>query len=151
MPVPVGAILMGASVVANVMGASASSRARRLAAKEEAARREAQALEEERRSARELMLFKRKGQSALGSQVSAYTKAGVSLSDSALLNVASSAANLNSDAVEMERASKQQVALIRMGAAGLRQEARDIARSQPLELAGTVLGGIGGILERQGR
>jgi hypothetical protein len=140
------AVAIGASVVANVLGSSAAASAKRRAAEEEALRREAQAVEEERRSKRELSLFKRKSQAVLGDAVSSYAKAGVNLSDSALLNIATSSANLESDAVEMERQSKENARLIRMGAAGMRQEARDIAAAQPFEIAGTVLSGIGKLL-----
>lgn len=139
-------IVAGASVIANVLGSNASAKAKRRAAKEEAARREAQAIEEERRSKREVSLFKRKAQAAIGDAVSTYAKAGVQLSDSALLNVATSQANLDSDAVEMERQGKEQARLIRMGAASMRQEARDIASAQPLNVASTILSGASTIL-----
>jgi hypothetical protein len=128
-------------------GNKAKAKAQKKALQAQAFLQEAQATEQLRQTEKQVDISKKKAKVIFGDQVSAFAKAGVQLSDSALLVLANTKSELEQEGVEIQRQGSENARLIRLGAAQLRQEAKDIGRSLPNIQAGTILSGIGSTLK----
>lgn len=144
---------IAAEVIGTISGAEAQQQAGRAQAKAlnaQAAVRELQADEELRKTKKQVEASKKKSQIVFGEQVSSYAKAGVNLSDSPLLVLASNKFEMEQEAVEIERQGVQNASFIRAGAQVLRQEAKATKNAADMAVGGTILSGIGSIAGRVG-
>ena len=144
-PVTVAVVGMGLGAAGTVM--SVKGARERAAAEKKALRGKArlQALKADERLVQletELDIFETKKEIAMGDSISSYAKAGVALSGSPLMALASNERELQSSLAEMERKGLKEAELIRAGAQGLNDAASDIDTSA--EEAGIILNGLAG-------
>jgi hypothetical protein len=144
-PLVVAAVVQG---IGSLLGGEADkqkARAKRKQMQAEAALRELQAKEELRKTYKQIDISKKRASVALGDQVSMFAKAGVNVSDSALLVIGSNQFELEQERVEIQRQGEMNARFIREGAALLRQEAKASKAGEGMQTAGTVLGAVGKI------
>ena len=132
-----------AGTALQVIGGFGASRARRRAARRRAALQFQQAEEKRRRTRLDVDAFKKKARVSMGENISAFARAGVDISQSALLVITQNAVEFQTQAAEIQRSGQERARLLEAGAQISLSEARAESRAAPIQGLATLLTGVG--------
>jgi hypothetical protein len=142
---PAAGFAAGAGTILNLEAQGKAKRERFRQANMEKFRLEQEAQEIERQTKREVDLFKKRGEIALGDQASSFAAAGVDISSSPLLVMANTKTDINREANEIKRQGEEQARLARIGARQVVANANAINRGKSLRETATFVKGISDI------
>ena len=132
-----------AGTALQVIGGFGASRARKRAAKRRAALQRAQAEESRRRTRLDVDAFRKKARVSMGENISAFARAGIDISQSALLVITQNAVEFQTQAAEIQRSGQERARLLEAGAQISLNEARAESRAAPIQGLATLLTGAG--------